>query len=159
MIASILAGCSTSLDAPPAAGTAPAPAAAPASTERVETTRDAVSTARTLDGYKQDLAHRISQVNSTKVYVGRPQALLRSVVVLKYHVDGNGKLVHSELLRSNRDRETEATALATLKKTAPFPKPAPHLLRHGRVEIMESWLFNNDGRFQLRTIAQPQMDQ
>jgi protein TonB len=35
----------------------------------------------------------------------------------------------------------------------------PHLLRHGRLEISETWLFNNDGRFQLRTIAQPQMDQ
>ncbi len=157
LIAAIVAGCSTSIDAPPLDNTVPPPGAA--ITERVETTRDAVSTARTLDGYKQDLAHRISQVNSTKVYVGRPQALLRSVVVLKYHVDGSGNLVRSELLRSNRDRETEATALATLKNTAPFPKPASHLLRNGRVEIMESWLFNNDGRFQLRTIAQPQMDQ
>jgi protein TonB len=125
----------------------------------VETTRDGSSTAITLHGYKEDLAQRITQVNSTKVYTGRPQALLRSVIVLKYQVDGNGNLLRSEILRSNRDRANEATALSSLKNTAPFPKPAPHLLRQGRLEIMESWLFNNDGRFQLRTIALPQMDQ
>ena len=158
LITGIIAGCSS----PVPVETPPAPRAEPpvtvAPVERVETTPDATSTASTLDGYKQDLARRISQVNSTRVYVERPQALLRSVVVLKYQVDENGNLVLSEILRSNRDRETEKIALATLKNTAPFPKPAPHLLRQGRVDIMESWLFNNDGRFQLRTIALPQMD-
>lgn len=125
----------------------------------VETTRDGTSVADTVGEYKLALAHRIAQVNSTKVYIGRPQALLRSVVVVKYVVDANGSLVRSEIMRSNRDRTTEATALATLRSTAPFPKPASALLRNGRVELMETWLFNNDGRFQLRTIAEPQMDE
>jgi len=84
--------------------------------------------------------------------------LLRSVVVVKYVVDANGRLLHSEILRSNHDRATEATALSSLRTAAPFPKPAPQLLRNGRMELMETWLFNNDGRFQLRTIAEPQMD-
>jgi protein TonB len=157
-IALLLGGCATTPDTPPAKPVDPPPAVIVIPAESVETTRDATSTALSLEGYKRDLAHRISQVNSTKIYIGRPQALLRSVVVLKYQVDGDGNLVGSEIFRSNRDRETEATALATLKSTAPFPKPAPHLLRHGRVDILESWLFNNDGRFQLRTIAEPQMD-
>jgi protein TonB len=133
--------------------------AGPGAPDRVETTRDATSTASTLTQYKQDIAQRISQVNSTKVYVGRPQALLRSVVVVRYHVDRDGELTRSEIQRSNRDAETEATALATLRTAAPFPKPAPHLLQHGRVEISESWLFNTDGRFQLRSIALPQMNE
>jgi protein TonB len=159
LIAAIVAGCSTAPEAPPVAGDVPPPAAPVAAVaDRADTTIDAISTASTLDGYKRDLAQRISQVNSTKVYIERPQALLRSVVVLKYQIDRDGKLVHSEIYRSNRDRETEATALAALKNAAPFPKPAAHLLRQDRVDILESWLFNNDGRFQLRTIAQPQMD-
>jgi protein TonB len=124
-----------------------------------ETTGDGTSTADTVGEYKLALANRIAQVNSTKVYVGRPQALLRSVVVLKYSVDVNGSLLRSEILRSNRDRTTEATALAALRSTAPFPKPASSLLRHGKIELMETWLFNNDGRFQLRTIAEPQMNE
>ncbi|MNR82343.1 hypothetical protein D3C72_131000 [compost metagenome] len=124
-----------------------------------ETTPDGTSKADSVSEYQLALAHRITQVNSTKVYIGRPQALLRSVVVVKYVVDANGSLVRSELMRSNRDRATEATALASVRNTAPFPKPAPSLLRHGRVEVIETWLFNNDGRFQLRTIAEPQMDE
>lgn len=117
-----------------------------------------MSTAITLNGYKQDIAQRISQVNASKVFPGQPQPLLRSVIVVKYSVDGNGNLVRSAILRSNHDRANEAMALATLRNTAPFPKPAQHLLHQGRVEILESWLFNDDGRFQLRTIAQPQAD-
>lgn len=125
----------------------------------LSTTRDGTSTADSVNEYKFALAHRIAQVNSTKVFVGRPQALLRSVVVVKYIVDANGRLVRSEIMRSNRDRTTEATALNSLRSTAPFPKPASALLRNGRVELTETWLFNNDGRFQLRTIAELQMNE
>lgn len=151
----ILCACASRDDGAPRVRPAPV---APAAADKVETLPDATSTARTVDGYKRDLAQRISQVSSTRVYVGRPQALLRSVVVVRYAVDANGVLLRSEIMRSNRDRETEATALATLRAAAPFPKPAPHLLRNGRLEMAETWLFNNDGRFQLRSIAEPQMD-
>jgi periplasmic protein TonB len=48
-------------------------------------------------------------------------------------------------------------ALSAVKSAAPFPKPESHLLRKGQVEISESWLFNNDGRFQLRSLAEAQM--
>ncbi|MDB5798845.1 MAG: hypothetical protein JWP36_2747 [Paucimonas sp.] len=119
--------------------------------------RDLHSSAITLDAYKVDLAQRIAQINAAKVYSGRPQALLRSVIVLRYTLDSHGNLVRSEILRSNRDATTEATALASLKTAAPFPKPARHLLRNGRIDVSESWLFNSDGRFQLRSIAQAQM--
>ena len=74
-------------------------------------------------------------------------------------MDASGRLMRSDIMRSNRDRAAENIALATLRKSAPFPRPAPQLLRGGRVEILETWLFNNDGRFQLRTIAEPQRDE
>lgn len=143
--AAMLAGCATRSDAPKPAGI-------------VATTADGTSTASTLHAYKQDIAQRIVQVNSQHVFVERPQALLRSVVVLKFSIDENGNLLRSEIQRSNRDRHAESTALDSLKRTSPFPKPSPHLLRHGKLEMSESWLFNNDGRFQLRTVALPQMD-
>lgn len=141
----VLAGCVTRPDTTAPDGT-------------VETTADGTSTASTLHAYKQDVAQRIIQVNSRHVYAERPQALLRSVVVLKFSIDENGNLVRSEVQRSNKDRHAESTAIDSLKRTSPFPKPSGHLLRHGKLEISESWLFNNDGRFQLRTVALPQMD-
>jgi protein TonB len=125
----------------------------------VETTRDGTSTARTVTGYKEDIAHRIAETSSTKVYIERPQALLRSVIVLKFVIDANGRLVRSDISRSNHDSATETTAVASLRNAAPFPKPPANLLQNGRIELSETWLFNNDGRFQLRSIAQPQMNE
>ncbi|CAN5334127.1 hypothetical protein BH11PSE11_BH11PSE11_27460 [soil metagenome] len=156
-------GCSAR--APDTPKPAAAPAAAPKTetvkkiTEKVETTPDATSTETTFDGYKTALAKRITEVNSIQVHTGRPQALLRAVIVLKYWVDRDGKLVKTEIARTNRDHEAETIAMSTLKKAAPFPKPRPSLLREGKVEIAETWLFNNDGRFQLRSVAQQQMNE
>ncbi|HJV86448.1 MAG TPA: TonB family protein [Noviherbaspirillum sp.] len=156
LTAGVLAGCATST---PDTSTDRSSAKALRAERRADTRHESASGASTIDGYKRDLAMRISDINSSKVYPGRPQALLRSVVVLRYSVDAQGNLLRSEIMRSNRDRETESTALASLRSAAPFPRPASHLVRHGKLELSETWLFNNDGRFQLRTIAQPQMDQ
>lgn len=152
-----LAACSNTppVSSPPGESQTP-PSALPTTSK---STPPSTSTASNLNAYKVDLAQRISQANAARVYEGRPQALLRSVIVLRYSVDRQGNLVHSEILRSNRDRATEAIALASLRSAAPFPTPAGHLLKHGRVDVSESWLFNTDGRFQLRSIALPQMDE
>ena len=131
----------------------------PGSSARAGASSASAAQSSTLTGYKQEAAQHISQASANKVFAGRPQALLRSVVVVKYVVDAQGNLTRSEIMRSNRDSGAEAIALATLRSAAPFPKPASSLLRHGRVELMETWLFNNDGRFQLRTIAEPQRDE
>ncbi|RJG02702.1 energy transducer TonB family protein [Noviherbaspirillum sedimenti] len=142
--AAIFAGCASDIPGPSAIG-------GPG--------RAVTAEAASVHAYKVALANHIAAVNGERMYPGRPQALLRSVVVLKYVVDSDGKLLRSEIMRSNRDRTTEATALATLRNSAPFPRPASHLLQRGRLELSETWLFNNDGRFQLRSTAQQQMDQ
>lgn len=113
----------------------------------------------TLNGYKRELARHISERNSGKVYIDRPQALLRSVIVLKYTMNADGKLLRTDVLRSNHDKVTEGIALASVSNAAPFPKPGSLLVKNGKLEITETWLFNDDGRFQLRTIAQPQMSE
>ena len=148
----LLASCSHA----PVAETAPT---SRAEIEQVETTRDGASTDATADSYKADLAQRIYTVNSTQVYTTRPQALLPSVVVIKDRVDSGGNLVRSEIACSNHGWITEATALSTLRESPPFPKPSSHLLRNGRLKMHESWLFNNDGRFQIRSLALVQRDE
>lgn len=122
------------------------------------TTPGGGSTAASVDEYKIEVGRRIQQVNSTKVYVVRPQALLRSVIVMRFVIDADGGLVRSEIMRTNHDKQNEATALASLRATAPFPKPPPPLLSAGKLEMSESWLFNNDGKFQLRSVALQQID-
>lgn len=111
----------------------------------------------TLDQYRDAVARRIAERNPSYVEHRPPQAMLRSLVVLAFTVDRNGELVRSSVYRTNGDDEAEATALASLRRAAPLPPPPAKLLNGiGQVEIMEDWLFNDDGRFQLRELAGPQ---
>ncbi|WMW82447.1 hypothetical protein RF679_09255 [Undibacterium cyanobacteriorum] len=115
------------------------------------------SKAANLTAYQREIAIHLSQKNPDKIYVSNPQALLRSVVVIKFSIDASGKLLSRDMLRSNKDKETEGTAMQSLSRAQAFPAPPASLLLQGKVELIETWLFNTDGRFQLRTIALPQL--
>jgi periplasmic protein TonB len=119
---------------------------------------DPAAIAAATDLYKKALAEKIAEARPGKVYGERPQALLRSVVVLEFLVAADGKLLKSAVRRSNHDHATEATALASLRHAAPLPKPPAVLVRHGPVKLQETWLFNKDGRFQIRSTAQQQVN-
>jgi protein TonB len=111
----------------------------------------------TMTEYRESVAHRISDRNPSYVLHGHPQAMLRSLVVVAFTVDREGRIVKSAVFRSNGDDEAEATALATLRRAGPLPAPPSKLLNGlGQMEIMEDWLFNDDGKFQLRELAAPQ---
>lgn len=135
-----------------------AKAPSPAAPSSARTPSGSSSSAWTLSGYKRDAALHISSINTGKVYTGRPQPLLRSVVVMRYTIDANGRIVRSEIIRSNHDGETETIAMHSLRAASPLPRPSANLLHNGQLDVIETWLFNDDGRFQLRTIALPQMD-
>ncbi|RDJ97538.1 energy transducer TonB family protein [Paraburkholderia lacunae] len=122
----------------------------------VETPVAAINSA-TLDQYRSAVAQRIVERNPSYVLRGTPQAMLRSLVVVSFTVDSNGQVVQSAVYRTNGDDEAESTALATLRRAAPLPQPPGKLLNsRGQLELFEDWLFNDDGKFQLRTFASPQ---
>jgi protein TonB len=111
----------------------------------------------TLDQYRAAVAQRILDRNPSYVLRGTPQAMLRSLVVVSFVVDRDGRLVTSSVYRTNGDDEAEGTALATLRRASPLPQPPAKLLDgHGHLELMEDWLFNDNGKFQLRSFASPQ---
>ncbi|MBP0595898.1 TonB family protein [Paraburkholderia sp. LEh10] len=111
----------------------------------------------TLDQYRSAVAQRIVERNPSYVLRGNPQAMLRSLVVVSFVVDRDGQIVTSSVFRTNGDDEAESTALATLRRSAPLPLPPSKLLNaKGQVELFEDWLFNDNGKFQLRTFASPQ---
>ena len=111
----------------------------------------------TLDDYRAEVANRIVERNPSYVLHGTPQAMLRSLVVVSFTVDRNGQIVKSSVFRTNGDNDAETTALATLRHAAPLPPPPGRLLNPaGQLEMFEDWLFNDNGKFQLRTLASPQ---
>lgn len=117
------------------------------------------SNAKTLVAYQLELASHLARLNPTKIYAGNPQALLRSVIVLRFTLNAQGNLLSKAIVRSNKDRDTETIALSSLVNAQPFPMPPALLLKQGKLDMLETWLFNSDGRFQLRTIALPQANQ
>lgn len=111
----------------------------------------------TLDQYRSAVARRIIERSPSYVLHGTPQAMLRSLVVVSFTVDRDGQVIQSAVYRTNGDDEAESTALATLRRAAPLPLPPARLLNtRGQVELFEDWLFNDNGKFQLREFASPQ---
>ncbi|WP_207003018.1 energy transducer TonB family protein [Trinickia mobilis] len=140
----VASGCSFTLTPPgqPAAAALPPPAA--------------VNSA-TLDQYRTAVAQRIAERNPSYVLQGTPQAMLRSLVVVSFTIDRDGRVLQSAVFRTNGDDEAESTALAALRRASPLPQPPTKLLNgRGQLELFEDWLFNDNGKFQLRELASPQ---
>jgi protein TonB len=108
-----------------------------------------------LDAYKRDVAQRILSANAAQTFEGPPPEILQAVVVLQFTIERSGTLTGLKTLRS-RHPPQEKVALASVRAAAPFPSPPVALLRSSRVEVAETWLFRDDGKFQIRSLAEPQ---
>jgi protein TonB len=117
---------------------------------------DLASRGDSLEAYKRDLACHIHARNRAQLYDGAPPPVLRSVVVLTVRVDARGRPLRIGVLRSNGIRTLERRAIQSVRAAAPLPIPKAGLLRRGTADITETWLFRDDGRFQIRTLAQVQ---
>jgi len=106
-----------------------------------------------LDLYKEDVARHVAAKNSAKVYAGVPPHFLRSVVVVQVTVDRQGSVTRLRTLRTNGYADLEHAAHRSVTAAVPLPAPPTALMRAGMFEFSETWLFRDDGRFQLRSLA------
>ena len=126
------------------------PASAPPSTLRLAA-RDPA-----LDDWKRVAAEKVYAANRAHLFDGRPEHLLRAVIVVEATVDREGKVTRSKILRSPGIASLDNVALTSLKAASPLPAPPAKLVARGPLVFSETWLFRKDGRFQLRTLALPQ---
>ena len=83
--------------------------------------------------------------------------MLKSIVVVDITIDRDGKLTAVGIRRSNGYKALENTALNSVRRAAPFAAPPRAMRRNdGSVNFLETFLFRNDGRFQIRTLAEMQ---
>lgn len=108
-----------------------------------------------LDSYKRDVAQRILSASAAQTFEGRPPEILQAVIVLQFTIERSGTLTGLRTLRSRHPAQ-EKVAHASVRAAAPFPAPPAGVLRSGRVEVAETWLFRDDGKFQIRSLAEAQ---
>ena len=113
--------------------------------------------AQSAEDVKTDFARAVYLSSATLVHDERPQPLLRAVVVLRVRLDAQGQW-QAEVYRDN-PAQPEMTR-AALQSVQRLPAPvglSPAALALLREQgVIEAWLFQNDGRFALKTLAKPQ---
>ncbi len=149
-----LAACGAPTPTPPPEPPSQQQPVAPAPPPQAATTKP--EPARTpLDRYKRTVAQQILHANAPSTFDGVPPHLLRAVIVLQITVDGKGTLTGIRTLRS-RSAEHAAAATKSVRTAGPLPAPPRELLRGGHLEFAETWLFRDDGKFQVRSVAEAQ---
>jgi hypothetical protein len=115
------------------------------------------ASAQSADQVKADFARAVYQSSAAQVHNDRPQPLLRAVVVLRIKLNEQDQW-QAEVFRDNPDQPemTRAALDSVAKLPAPVgltPKAKQLLQGEG---LVEAWLFQNDGRFALKSLAKPQ---
>ena len=102
------------------------------------------------------MARHIVQRNADRIFSGRLPPMLPAIVVVNITVDGDGQLTDVQVQRA-RDANAARIALASMLRSGPLPRPHGLLAANSRaMTFSETFLFDWDYRFQLRTLAGPQ---
>jgi len=151
-VVAIAAGCS-SIDVSRERDRPEAPAVEPATQSAAPVQ---APLAGSLEEYKAQVAHAILHASASHAFTGRLPEVLKSVVVLQLQIDRNGFPYDVRMFRSNGYKDLEARAVQSVR-AANLPRPGGAVTQgHGYVAFTETWLFRDDGKFQIRTLAGPQ---
>jgi len=108
-----------------------------------------------LDSYKTQVAQHVVQHNPEHNFNGKLPPMLPAIVVLEITVDEEGRMTEVEVQRS-RDPDASQVALASMRRSAPLPKPERLASANGKLKFSETFLFADRDRYQLRSLADPQ---
>jgi len=112
--------------------------------------------AATIDEYKEQVARRIMAANPQLIFSGRLPEMMEAIVVLDIGITRDGELASVRVHRAPGPHSAEIAQQA-VKAAVPYPRPGKLLgWTHHSLVFSETFLFNRDYRFQLRTLAGPQ---
>lgn len=154
VLAALLAGCANQ---PPAA--APRVAKAFHSMPEASLPLPPASDAATLADYKREIAGVLQSANRGRVFEGPPPNPVRAVIVMRAEIDPLGE-ARLHLLRAPwHDPWLPELVAQTVRQAEPLPRPSMKLLHGGNsVSFTETWLFDYEGRFRLRSMSQAQVE-
>lgn len=156
-LALLLAGCSSA----PVTAPGPAPVAKryhsmPAAPLPLQ----AASAAATVEEYRHEFAKLLHAANAGMVFEGPPPNPVRAVIVMRAEIDAIGGLRRLDLVRKPwHDPWLEDLVRQSVRHVGPLPRPSLKLMNGARgVSFQETWLFDYQGRFRLRTLSRPQAE-
>jgi TonB family protein len=98
------------------------------------------------DSYRRDFAQKVATVNRDAIADSLPE-MLKSIVVLNISIDSRGNVSDLSVRRSNGYADLEQRAMQSVRRAAPFAAPGQQL------SFLETFLFRDDGRFQIRSLV------
>lgn len=114
---------------------------------------DVLAAPASLDAYKRRLAGRIVASNPGVFHEPLPK-MMKSIVVLNIRVDPEGRPLKVAVFRSNGYRTLEQRAVASVMMAMPLPPPPASLLDDTHsLSFLETFLFRDDGLFQVRSLV------
>lgn len=118
------------------------------------------SPAGTVEEYRHEFAKRLHAANPGMLFEGPPPNPVRAVIVMRAEIDAIGGLRRLDLVRAPwHDPWLEDLVRQTVWQAGPLPRPSLKLMNGARsVSFQETWLFDYQGRFRLRTLSAPQAE-
>lgn len=110
-----------------------------------------------LDDFRKSFAHAVYAGSPELVHNRNPQPLLRAVVVLNVKMAEDGHFVADVLRTNDQQPEMLARAIETVSRAQVAEVPDQVRSELSRNGIVEAWLFDSDGSFQVKTLAKPQL--
>ncbi len=108
------------------------------------------------DDIKRDFAHAVYDGSPGLVHNRNPQPMLRAVIVLNVKLDESENW-RAEVLRTNDEQpEMLARAIETVRRAPHISLTEAAKAELRRNGLIEAWLFDNDGSFQVKTLAKAQ---
>ena len=109
-----------------------------------------------VDTYKIGVARHILRANLGHTFDGHLPPMLPAIVVLRLSVDNAGTLT-DVLVQRSRDTTASEVAMASIRRSGTLPMPCGLIYQaNGTLTFSETFLFNKQYQFQLRSLANPQ---
>ncbi|MGL6111683.1 MAG: hypothetical protein ACRC2B_16450 [Rubrivivax sp.] len=104
--------------------------------------------------YRIDAARHIYDAYPALILKGKVRPLVYAIVVTETEIDARGKVLAVRVVRPPASaREVTPWVVSIIRRASPLPPPA----RIGRVKVLETWLVDKSGQFQVHSLTEGQL--
>jgi protein TonB len=113
------------------------------------------SEALNANAYRLDAARHIYGAYPSHILKGKVPALVYAIVVTETELDARGRVLTVRVVRQPAAaREVTPWVVSLIRRASPLPPPPARL---GRVKVLEVWLVDKSGLFQVHSLTEGQL--